>query len=90
MSKNIPITDKKYTFHELAEFIARAILSIADENETAVFSIADILCLLRSINEHVPGEFQIQPTHDHYYKLVYKSQNEVIESFKERWEGFTG
>lgn len=88
MPKYLFIPDKAYTFQEVVDLLARAILSIDDKNEDTVFSIADILCLLRSVNAHVPGEFEIQRTHSHYYKVVYKSKDEVIESFQERWEGF--
>lgn len=88
MPKGIFIIDETYTFQEAASLLARAILSINDKNEAAVFSIADILCMLRSVNEHVPGECEIQRTHSHYYKIVYKSEDDVIESFRERWEGF--
>ena len=87
-SKGIFILDKEYAFPKSVSLLARAILTIVEEDEAAVFSIADILCLLRSINAHVPGEFEIQHTHSHYYKIVYKSEDEVIESFRERWEGF--
>ena len=88
MSKGIFVPDKEYTFQELARLLARAVPLIVDENESAIFSITDLLCLLRSVNEHVPGEFEIQPTHSHYYKIVYKSEDEVITNFKKRWEGF--
>ena len=88
MPRGVFITDKEYTFQESARLLARAIASIADENDEIAFSIADILCLLRSINEQVPGEFDIQRTHSHYYQIIYKSEDEVIQSFKERWEGF--
>ena len=88
MSKGIFIVDKEYNFQESAHLFTCVISSVADENEDAIFSIADILCLLRSVNEHVPGEFEIQRTHSHYYRIVYKFEDEVIESFKERWEGF--
>ena len=88
MPKDLFILDKDYTFHESANLLARAISSIADENEEALFSIADILCLLRAVNAHVLGEFEIQRTHSHYYEIVYKSEAEVIESFREKWEGF--
>lgn len=88
MPSGIFITDKAYTFSESARLLARAIASIADENDEVTFSIADILCLFRSVNQYVPGEFEIQPTCSHSYKVVYKSEDEVIESFKERWENF--
>lgn len=88
MPRDIFIIDREYTFQEFAHLLARAVSSIVDENKEAVFSIADLLCLLRAINEHVPGEFEIQRTHSHYYRIVYKSEDEVIKGFKERWEGF--
>ena len=88
MPKGIFIIDETYTFQEAACLLARAFLLIDDKNEETVFSIAEILCLLRNVNAHVPGEFEIQRTHSHYYKIVYKSENEVIENFQERWEGF--
>ena len=88
MPRDIFIVDREYTFQESAHLLARAVFSIVDENKEAVFSIADLLCLLRGINEHVPGEFEIQRTHSHYYWIVYKSEDEVIKGFKERWEGF--
>ena len=88
MPKGIFIIDETYTFQETTSLLARAILSINDKNEEIVFSITDILCMLRRVNEHVPGEFDIQRTHSHYYKIVYKSEDKVIESFKERWEDF--
>lgn len=88
MPKGIFIRDRGYTFQECASLLTRAISSIDVENEGATFSITDLLCLLRGVNEHVPGEFEIQRTHSHYYQIVYKSEDEVIESFKERWEGF--
>ena len=88
MPRGIFITDKEYTFQEFSDFLAHATRSINDEDEDTTFSITDILCLLRSVNEYVPGEFEIQRTRSHYYKVVYKSEDEVIQSFKERWEGF--
>ena len=88
MPSGIIITNKEYTFSESARLLARALASIADENDEIAFSIADILCLLRSVNEYVPGEFEIQRTRSHYYKVVYKSKDEVIQNFKERWENF--
>lgn len=88
MPKGIFIIDETYTFQEAASLLARAILSIDDKNEDRVFSIVDILCLLRNVNAYVPGEFEIQRTRSHYYKVVYKSKDEVIESFEKRWEGF--
>ena len=81
MPKDLFILDKAYTFQASARLLARAILSIDDENEETVFSIADILCLLRAVNAHVPGEFDIQRTHSHYYKIFYKSEDEVIVNF---------
>lgn len=88
MPSGIFITDKEYTFSESARLLTRALASIADENDEVTFSIADISCLFRSVNEYVPGEFEIQRTRSHYYKVVYKSEDEVIKSFKERWENF--
>ena len=88
MSKNIPIADKKYTFQEAARILSKALSSIADPDTETVFSIADVSCLLRSVNEYIPGEFEIQRISSYYYKVIYKSEEEVIESFKERWEGF--
>lgn len=88
MSKGVFIIDKEYTLSESIHLLTQAISSIGDESDGATFSIADISCLLRSVNEYVPGEFEIQRTHSHYYQIVYKSEAEVIESFKERWEGF--
>lgn len=90
MSKGIVIKDKEYSFQETALLLTRAISSITGEDDgTAIFSIADLLCLLRSINESVPGEFEIQRTHSHYYKIAYKPEDEVIGSFRARWDGFT-
>lgn len=89
MPRNIFIPDREYTFQESIALLTQAILSIIDEGEDTSFSITDILCLIRSVNEYVPGEFDIQQTHSHYYKIVYKSEDEVIAGFKERWEGFT-
>ena len=88
MPDGVFIVDKKYTFQESAHLLAQAISTIVDENEEGIFSINDILCLLRSVNEHVPGEFEIQRTHSHHYRIVYETEHEIIESFKERWEGF--
>ena len=88
MPRGIFITDKEYTFSESARLLTRALASIADEIDEVAFSIADILCLLRSVNAYVPGEFEIQRTRSHYYKVVYKSKDEVIQNFKERWENF--
>ncbi len=88
MPSGIFITDKEYTFSESARLLTLALASIADENDEVTFSIVDILCLFRSVNEYVPGEFEIQRTHSHDYKVVYKSEDEVIKSFKERWENF--
>ena len=88
MPRGIFIADKEYTFQEFAHLLARSVSAIVSENEETVFSITDVLCLIRSVNEHVPGEFEIQRTHSHYYQIVYKSEDEVIESFKEKWEGF--
>lgn len=88
MSKTLFIFDKEYSFHESANLLARAISTIIEEDEESVFSIADLLFLLRSVNAYVPGEFEIQHAHSHYYTIVYKSGDEVTESFRERWEGF--
>lgn len=88
MLNSIFIFGKEYTFQESMHFLARAISLIVDDNEETVFSIVDVSCLLRRVNEYVPGEFEIQQTHSHYYQIVYKSEDEVVRSFKERWEGF--
>ena len=88
MPSGIFIVNKEYTFQESARLLARSIASIADASDEIAFSIADILCLLRNVNEFVPGEFEIQRIRSHYYKVVYKSEDEVIQSFKERWENF--
>ena len=88
MPKDLFITNRKYTFQESSDLLARAIRSINDEDEDTTFSIIDILCLLRSVNANVPGEFEIQRTHSHHYQIVYKSEDEVVENFKKRWEGF--
>ena len=88
MSNGIYIVDRAYTFQESAQLLTRAISSIVDENEEAVFSINDILSLIRSVNAYVPGEFEIQRTHSHYYRVVYRSESEVVERFRERWEDF--
>ena len=98
MSKGIFIEDKEYTFQEFVHLLARSISTIVDElgnvaffgvcPQGGVFSIDDILSLLRSVNEYVPGEFEIQRTHSRYYQIVYKPEDKVVESFKERWEGF--
>ena len=88
MPNGIFIIDEAYTFQEFARILTRAILSIDDENEEAVFSIADVLHLLRSVNEYVPGEFELRRTHSHCYQIVYKAEDAVIESFKEKWEAF--
>ena len=88
MPKSLFITDEEYTFQASAHVLARAILLINDKDESAIFSIADLLCLLRDVNAHVPGEFEIQRTPSHVYKILYKSEEEVIENFRERWEGF--
>ena len=84
----ILIVDKEYTFQESVRFLARAISLIDAKDEKAIFSVADVFCLLRSVNEHVPGEFKIKQTHSDDYKILYKSEAEVIERFKERWGGF--
>lgn len=88
MSKGVFIKDKKYTFSESMHFLAQALSLIGDKSEGLTFSIADVLCLLRNVNEYVPGEFEIQHTYSHYYQIIYKSEDEVTESFKQRWEGF--
>ena len=88
MPKSLFITDEAYTFQASAHILARAVLLIDDKDEAAIFSIADLLCLLRDVNAYVPGEFEIQRTPSHAYKIVYKSEEEVIESFRERWKGF--
>ena len=80
--------DKEYTFQESAHILTRAISSIVDENDETIFSMVDILGLLRSVNAYVPGEFEIQRTHSHHYQVVYRPKEEVVASFKERWEGF--
>ena len=66
MSKKIFIIDKEYSFQEITHLLVRAILSISAENDESVFSMTDLLCLLRSINEFVPGEFELQRTHSQY------------------------
>ena len=57
MPKDIFIVDKEYTFQESTHILTQAISSIVDENDETVFSIADILRLLRSVNEHVPVKY---------------------------------
>ena len=89
MPRGIFISDQEYSFQESVHLLARAISSI-NKNEVVTFSISDVLCLLRNVNAHVPGEFEIQCTHSHYYQIIYKSEVEVIEDFKARWEGFLG
>ena len=88
MLNSIFISGKEYTFQETMHLLARAISLIVKENEETAFSITDISCLLRRVNEYVPGEFEIEQTDSHYYQIVYKSEDEVIRSFKERWKGF--
>ena len=88
MLNSIFILGKEYTFQESMYLLARGISLIVDENEETTFSMVDISCLLRRVNEHVPGEFEIEQTHSHYYQIVYKSEDEVIRSFKEKWKGF--
>lgn len=88
MLNSIFILGKEYSFQESMHLLARALSLIVDENEETVFSVADLSYLLRRINEYVPGEFEIQQTYSHYYQIVYKSEDEVISSFKERWKGF--
>ena len=88
MPKGIYIVDQEYTFEETVHLLAQAISLILDDDDNGVFSIADILCLLRSVNEYVPGEFEVQQPDSHYYYVVYKSEDEVVERFKKKWEGF--
>lgn len=88
MSKGIIIADREYNFQEASHLLARAISSVVDKEEERNFSIANILCLLRNMNEYVPGEFEIRRTYSHHYQIVYKFEDEVIEGFKEKWEGF--
>lgn len=88
MLNSIFIFGKEYTFQESMHLLARAISLIVDKNEEIAFSMTDVSCLLGRVNEYVPGEFEIQQTHSHYYQIVYKSEDEVIKSFKERWKGF--
>ena len=83
------VLDKEYTFQEAAHLLARAFSSITGQSQETAFSMADILRLLRSVNEYVPGEFEIHQTHSHYYQILYRSEEEVIENFKEKWEGFS-
>ena len=90
MPKDICLTDKTYTFQEFVRVLARAISSINADDPDAVFSITDLIYLLRSVNTYVPGEFDLQRTHSDYYKIVYIPEDELIESFKERWEGLLG
>ena len=61
----------EHTFQESACLLGRAILSINYKDEDPVFSITDILCLLRSVNAHVPGEFGIRHTPSGYIQIVY-------------------
>ena len=82
------VLNKEYTFQEAVLLLAHALSSIGAESQETVFSMADILHLLRSVNEYVPGEFDIRQTHPHYYQILYRTEEEVIESFKEKWEGF--
>ena len=88
MQSDIFIQYKEYTFEESMHILARAIASIVDENEEIVFSSSDLSCLLRSVNECLPGEFAMRQTRSEHYQVVYKSEDEVVESFKERWKGF--
>lgn len=88
MSKNTFVLKKEYTFQEAAHLLAAALSSITHQSQETVFSMTDVLRLIRSVNEYVPGEFEIRQTHSHYYQILYRSEDEVIESFKEKWEGF--
>ena len=88
MPSGIFITDTEYTFQEAARLLAQATSSIIDPDTETVFSIADVFCLLRSVNAYIPGEFEIQRTSSDHYTIIYRSEDEVIESFKERWENF--
>ena len=89
MSNTTFALDKEYTFQEAAHLLARAFSSITGQSEETVFSMTDILRLLRSVSEYVPGEFELRQTHPHYYQIRYRSEEEVIENFKEKWEGFS-
>ena len=71
MPNGIFLLDREYTFQEFASLLERAIGSINDEDVDAVFSITDILCLLRSVNTYVPGEFEIRHTPSGYIQIVY-------------------
>ena len=90
MSRSIFISDKEYTFQESTLILTQALSSVINEDKEVSFSQADLLSLLRSVSAYVPGEFEIQHIHSHYYQIVYKCEEEVIEDFKERWEGFSG
>ena len=88
MPDNIFVENKEYTFVEATNLFARALASVRDENAEEDYSITDILNLIRCVNERVPGEFEIYGTDSKYCRIVYKSEEEVIRGFKERWKEF--
>lgn len=89
VESNIFVENKEYTFVEATNLFARAFALVRDENAEEGYSIADILNLIRCVNERVPGEFEIYETDSEHCRVVYKPEKAVIEKFKERWKGFT-
>lgn len=89
MSDNIFIENTEYNFVEATKLFARALASVSDENAEQGYTVADILNLIRCINERIPGEFEICETDSEHFGIIYKPERAVIEGFKERWKGFT-
>ena len=56
MPKDVFIVNREYTFQESTHILTRAISSIVDNNDETIFSMADILCMLDSVNGRVPSE----------------------------------
>lgn len=83
------VENKEYTFVEAINLFARAFASVRDENAEEHYSIDDILNLIRCVNEHVPGEFEIYGTDSKQCRIVYKPEKKVIKEFEKRWEGIT-
>ena len=72
MPKDLFIPDKAYTFQEVADLLARIILSIDGKNEDTVFSIADLVILLNKACVYMSGEFEIHRTPSDYCQIAYK------------------
>ena len=78
----------KYTFQESSDLLARAIGSINDEDEGHSFlNNRHTLSTPQCERECPQVSLKFNETHSHHYQIVYKSEDEVVESFQKKMGG---